>query len=176
MLLVLTSCQQSEYDQLLAKESKSGDTHNSIFDEFELGMSLDSFYDICRAGNADGTYTNSPENWVVREFKQDSTTLQFTFFPGVNDGIIYRMPIDITDKSWAIWNKETHSDKVISKVLTWAESSYGEDFISIENENGQEIFADIDGNREVLIGIKDDKTVSMIVTDYKLDMEIQKTL
>ena len=70
---------------------------------------------------------------------------------------------------WAPWNEELQSDKVLpvamDKLMEWYP---GNNFISIENENfPNETFVKIDGNRQILIHIIDEKDVRAQLLDLR---------
>lgn len=157
MIAFIASCDQSsEYERLVKSELDRGVRYDSLFLGYELGMHRQHFLDHSWELNQQQVITGG----VQVEYKLENLPSRATmkFYPHFKNDRIYRMPIEISYDSWAIWNREFHSDSLIVALIDLYEDIYGPGFIQINHpEVEKESWIKVDGNRRISIYPKDDR-------------------
>ncbi|MEX1269216.1 MAG: hypothetical protein WEA56_09465 [Balneolaceae bacterium] len=157
LLLIFTaSCEQkTEYERLVQRELDSGVRHDSLFLGYYLGMERQDFLDHSWELNQQNIVTGDAQ--VQYKLRDLSDTANMKFYPDFKNDKIYRMPVEVHFESWAIWNREFHSDSLITQLIDKYEDDYGPGFIhTIHPELGKESWIKVDGNRRISIYRQDD--------------------
>jgi hypothetical protein len=170
MLTFLFSCdQRSEYERLVQNELDKGVRYDSLFLGYELGMHRQQFLDHSWELNQQHIITGG----VQVEYKLEDLPSRATmkFYPDFKNDRIYRMPVEISYDSWAIWNRELHSDSLIVALVDLYEEIYGPGFIHTTHpEFGKESWIKVDGNRRISIFRKDDRTARIEFLDLTAEL------
>lgn len=101
---------------------------DSVHMGVQLGMGRQAFYDHCWDLNKQGkNITQGHHNTSV--MYMDSLNFKYpvdvNFYPTFNEeNKIYILPVRYEYKSWAPWNKEAYSDKLLVEVIELMEKSY----------------------------------------------------
>lgn len=169
--VLLSACMQSEYTRLVKSELAKGVRYDSILLGINFGVSHDQFREKCFELNRQHLVTEG-EGFGVQYFFHDSlfhikpTKIQLVFSPEFDDqSKLCSISMKFSYPSWAPWNPKTLSDSLKPKVIKIVESWYrGNAFIKASVQ-GQEIPVKLDGNRRIVIEIKDSRNVVANVQD-----------
>ncbi len=151
IFLALLSCEtKSEYEQLVERELNKGERHDSLFLGYEFGMKDEEFLEHSWELNQQKIVTGGSQ--VEYEMDDLSAPAKMVFYPDFYEKRIYRMPVEISFKSWAPWNRELHSDSLVKELVDLYSDIYGPGFIKTSHpETGKEAWIKIDGNRRISI-------------------------
>lgn len=164
-LSIFVAC-KSDYEKMVARELKSGVRHDSIFFGLYFGMSSSEFYKHCFELNHQGLVTNGPENnTVLYTFNNYRDQLDMNFYPAFENDRIYRMGVVFNYRGWAPWNKNLYSDKLVPDVLDILEKWYGKGFIEIKAPDGKPAWVVVNGNRQILVLLQNERSVRVEITD-----------
>ena len=174
LIALMFSCQNiSEYEIIVKEEMASGIYIDSVQFGLELGDTKKTFFAKAWELNADGKVTHGPNNeFIAYEIKNmpEGKRINHLFYGIFNDNdIMTGLDMRFYFLGWAPWNKQLQSDKLlpvaINKLMEWYP---GNNFVLIENENfPNETFVKIDGNRQILIHIIDEKNVRAQLLDLR---------
>ena len=128
----------------------------------KLGMLRQEFYDHCWDLNKQGkNITQGHHNTSVLHSDSVNFTypVDINFYPKFNtDNRIYILPVRYEYRSWAPWNQEAHSDKLLPEVVALMEKSYGIKF-EPKDINGNEVWYSHEDPRLITIYADDDHFV-----------------
>ncbi|MBR9922265.1 MAG: hypothetical protein GYB31_15615 [Bacteroidetes bacterium] len=174
-LLLFASCNKTmSYDEMLYKELESGEVYEDLFLGMELGMTSKQFYAQCWELNKEQKIMQGPGNLSVQyEPEELDYPGTMNFYPDFYEDKIASMPMIFEYKSWAPWNKDMFSDKLAMDVKDMFESWYGSGFKVHDHPKYGKVLAKVDGNREIIIHIKDDRLVEAWINDLRLLNEIR---
>jgi hypothetical protein len=179
-----TACRRdkgvTQYNRLVESELASGKRTDSVFFGIYFGMTGKEFFVHCWNLNKKGLFTDGNSNTAVL-YKLKNNELKFpasmNFYPEFNAGKINRMLATFAYDSWAPWNKETFSDKLLPDVLNLYKKWYphGNPFIEMEDkEKMRKIYIKVDGNRRIIIGRFDDRVVRANYTDLLVERQLKQ--
>jgi len=173
-IALIISCQNvSEYERIVKDEMARGVYTDSVQFGLTIGDTKKTFFTKAWELNADGKVTHGPNNEFIAyeiENMPDGKRVNHLFYGIFNENdIMTGLDMRFYFLGWAPWNEELQSDKVLpvamDKLMEWYP---GNNFISIENENfPNETFVKIDGNRQILIHIIDEKDVRAQLLDLR---------
>ncbi|MTI39604.1 hypothetical protein [Fulvivirga lutimaris] len=171
IMLVFASC-ESEYTRLVKRELEKEQRLDSILFDLNFGDPRSRFYQRCLELNRQTLVTQGPSNSSVQYIFQDSlfheepTPMRLLFYPEFDvEDKLSGMNMEFSYMAWAPWNRELQSDYLQPKVIEMIESWYnGNKFIETE-VRGANLKVKVDGNRRVLVYIKDTQTVVVKVQD-----------
>jgi hypothetical protein len=180
----LTACTRDtgikQYNKLVDSELAAGRRADTIFFGIYFGMPSKEFFVHCWNLNKKGLFTDGNNNTAVL-YKLRRHELKFpasmNFYPEFNADKINRMLVTFDYDSWAPWNKETFSDKLLPDVLNLYKKWYprGNAFIEMEDkEKGRKIYIKVDGNRRIIIGRYNDRVVRADYTDMLVERQLKK--
>jgi hypothetical protein len=133
-----------------------------------FGMTSKAFYAVCWDLNKSGVLQAGSGN-LSAAYDLDKGELAYpakmSFYPQFVDGKISRMPVRFSYISWAPWNRELQSDKLLLDVAKLMEKWYGTGFFSSTLSTGGKGLVKIDGNRSVIIKIETESDVVVTITD-----------
>lgn len=173
-LMTFTSCTESQpvtFESLVEEGLQSGERHDSLFLGYYFGMSRQDFqtssWEMNRQGLISGLtkveYTN--RDWLPFE-------AYIEFFPDFEDGLIYRIPMDVHYRDWAPWNQDRFSDSLAVDLAAYFSETYGQDFhwvhIPEANRSG---WVSVRGNRAISIWRRDDMLVRVVFRDLTVKPE-----
>ena len=175
LLIVLMACIPVLF--ISCGEMKSSEKKlDSLFLGVSMGMEKKAFYDYCWEKNRQRVFTHGPANQSV-EYKlatELTSPVMMNFYPSFYQDRIYEMPVLFNYESWAPWNKEYGSDKLLVELLPLFKKWYGDDFKSLEHRTMGTIYYQMKGKRRINLFIRDDQFVQAVFTDLKIDEEIKK--
>ncbi len=168
-MVLLVSCNTAyrKYETQLEEGIASGQRYDSLFLELEFGMTQKEFFTTCWRLNKEGLIKQGPENLSV-EYDLDELSFpgQLRFYPQFHEGVIYRMPCEISYATIVPNDERFSSTTLLPEVKKLMEAWYGEGFIYLENdESTKNLYVKIDGNRRIRIFRKDQFTVAVDITD-----------
>jgi len=135
---------------------------DSVHMGVRLGMGRQEFYDHCWELNKQGkNITQGHHNTSVMHPDSINFTypVEINFYPEFNsENQAYILPVRYEYKSWAPWNKEVHSDKLLPEVISLMEKSYGVSFQQKEID-GKEVWFQYDSPRLITIYADEDHYV-----------------
>lgn len=169
---LIQGCIQSEYTKLVRTELSKGVRYDSLLFGINLGDSRDEFYGKCYDLNKQKLITQGPNGATVQYLFTDSlvhstpTPLMLLFIPAFDDqDKIIEMNLEFSYVGWAPWNKELSSEVLKDNVLRLLENWYrGNPFMMIEIDDVP-VPVKLDGNRRMLVYIKDEQNVVVKIHD-----------
>lgn len=172
LILFLSACTQSDYTKLVKRELGKGVRMDSVIFGINLGDTRDEFYGKCFDLNKKHLVTQGPKGATVQYLFTDSlihkdpASLRLLFIPAFDEkDIIKEVNLEFSYMAWAPWNAELQSEKLIEKVKEIVMMWYkGNPFVMIKL-NDQELPVKVDGNRRLIVYIKDEQNVVVKVHD-----------
>lgn len=168
MLMVLVSCNQSEYDRLVKTEMASGIVYDSLLFGLKFGQTKKEFFDICWKLNKNGLVTNGPDNNFVaynlpqKNPAQLKNAITMLFYGVFNeDQVMTGMDLKFSHKAWSLWNKNLQSDQLLMSIKDSLQTWYpGNNFITVNMpKDTTALLIKIDGNRRITLKPLDDPRV-----------------
>lgn len=173
-MLIMSGC-QSEYEKMRRLELASGERQDSLFMGLYLGMPRQAFYDRCTELNRQKKITNNGDGRRVQYYIEgEDPEIIMNFFPTFQDERIVEMPVEMHYAAWSPWSKEYWSDKLLLKMVSIFEDWYGKGFIKVEDEERGVIYVKIDGNRQIVLGTRDEQFVKANFTDLRNPLDEKK--
>ncbi|MCB0705843.1 MAG: hypothetical protein KDC34_11060 [Saprospiraceae bacterium] len=174
LLAVGCSTPPLSYEELVERELASGEINTELFLGIDFGMSSKDFYAHCWELNKEETIRQGPGNLSVQyEPEELDYPGTINFYPEFYQDRIVVMPMIFEYKSWAPWNKDLFSDKLVIDVKDMFESWYGKGFIVHDDPELGKVLVKVDGNRQVMIHIKDDRLVEAWISDLRTQEELK---
>lgn len=172
--IVFAAC-KSDYEKMVAREIGSGIRNDSIFFGLHFGMTSADFYKHCFELNRQGLVTNGPENnTVLYTFNNYRYPLDMNFYPAFENDRIWKMGIVFNYQGWAPWNKNLFSDKLAPEVLDILEKWYGTGFLSMKTPEGEPFWVKVNGNRQILVMLQNERNVRVEITDLTVKPSTSK--
>lgn len=175
ILFTTLSC-QSDYTKMLNNEAKKELIKDSLIFGMQIGDTKKEFFDRCWQLNKEGKVMQGPNNMSVQHVLSNNkenanlTAINMLFY-GIFDenNVMSGMNLEFSYKAWSLWNEKYQSEKLFpvvkDSIMQWFP---GNAFIQIENENIRPVtFVKIDGNRQILTYIKDEKDVIVKIEDLR---------
>lgn len=173
-LIAFTAC-QSDYEKMVERELASGIRHDSLFLGMHFGMTRDSFYRHCFALNRQGLVTNGPQNntvlYVIEGYRY---TIDMNFYPDFEQDKIFKMPVVFNYQAWAPWTKDLYADKLVPDVLELLTRWYGPGFLAKKTPDNKPFWVKVDGNRQILVSIQNERNVRAEISDLTVKVPAQK--
>lgn len=172
ILICLTGCFRSDYTEMVLSELDKGVRQDSILLGIRFGHTRNDFYGKCFDLNKQKLVSQGPSNSAVQYRFIDSlvheepTELRLLFYPSFDkNDIISDIDYEFSYMAWAPWNKKFQADSLKPKVMELMKVWYkGNDFV-IAHAGDQDIPVKVDGNRRLMVFIKDKQTVLVRVQD-----------
>lgn len=173
LLLTFISCQnKTDYERVVERELSKDVRYDSLFLGYEFGMHSKEFFKHSWELNQQQIVTGGAQ--VEYELKELSSPARMVFYPDFHNERIYRMPIEISYKAWAPWNRELYSDTLITELIDYYEDIYGSGFFKTSHPDpnvNTEAWIKIDGNRRITIYKKDEMTARVEFLDLSVKRE-----
>lgn len=172
VILFFSGCIKSEYTKLIERELARGQRQDSILLGISFGDTRIFYFDRCMKLNKEQLVVQGSSGTYVRFLPMDSVLwglgrgIKMEFEAGFDaQERINEVKIQFSYLGWAPWNKHLQSDVLKPYVITQLEKWYnGNDFIGIVSNNDS-LSVKVDGNRRVIVGLKDDQTVLVSIQD-----------
>lgn len=168
----LSSCFQSDYTKLVKSELAKGTRQDSLLFGIKFGDTRNDFYGKCFDLNKQRLVTQGPANTSVQYLFKDSlfhdepTEIRLLFFPDYDDKqVIAEMDMEFSYLAWAPWNEKYQSDSLEVKIKKLLMHWYGGNEFVSAHVNDAEIPVKVDGNRRILVYIKDAQSVGAKIQD-----------
>ena len=182
---LMASC-ESEYQQYIEEELSSGETRDSLIFGMRMGQTRKDFYAICWELNSQKKISQGQGNATARFYTDrdslgnNSPMTKDMLFYGIfdEDDVMRGMDMSYSFVAWSPWNRNKQSDSLLLHLREEYLRGYpGNDFIEIEFEGSEQpALVKIDGNRQILMYVKNDKDVVVKIEDlhYKLNDQWKK--
>ena len=178
-MIILSSC-ESEYSKLVKTEVKTGVVYDELFLGLKIGETKKQFFDKCWELNKQKLVSQGSGNKYAKyvldiSTEQDTADKVITHFYGIfdKDEVMYGMEFKMSSESWSPWNKHYHSEALIERLKKYYMRKYGNNQFITLDAKGNETFAKVDGNRQILIYKLTDKDVSVKITDLRKRYDIK---
>lgn len=170
--MLLGGCFQSDYTKLAKAELSKGERNDSLLFGIQFGDTRNDFYGKCFDLNKKHLVTQGPANTSVQYLFNDSsnhdrpTQIRLLFFPEYDEKAkIAEMNMEFSYPAWAPWNRALQSDSLKVKTMQLLMDWYkGNEFVTAEVNNAP-MSVKLDGNRRVLVYIKDAQSVAVKIQD-----------
>src|SRR5687768_8716741 len=169
---LLTGCFQSDYTKMVKSELGKGVRNDSLLLTIRFGDTRNDFYGKCFDLNRKHLVTQGPANTSVQYLFYDSvvhknpTQLRLLFFPEYDEKeSIAEMNMELSYPGWAPWNRALQSDSLKDKAKQLLMHWYGGNEFVTADVNEAPMDVKVDGNRRVLLYVKDAQTVSVKLQD-----------
>jgi len=172
MSIMVSGCFQSDYTKLVKSELAKGVRVDSVVFGINLGDTRDEYFGKCYDLNQEKLVTEGPFGGSVQYLFKDSlfhdqvTPMRMLFIPVFdNKEFIIEINLEFSYPSWAPWNEQYQSAMLKEKVLKMIMHGYkGNDFVKA-TINGNEYPIKLDGNRRMIVYIKDEQNVVVKIQD-----------
>ena len=169
IILFMFGCQGTEKKNLQEVEKQElakGTRCDSIFQGLYFGMSEPDFYAHCWKKNKEKIFAQALNMKVDYDLTHNESKfpLKINFFPMFAQEKIYEVPTHITFLNTDYFNPEMKTDKLLIEVKKLMEKWYGEFFIT-PLPNGRNAYAQVLGNRRILIKVDKENEVAVVFTD-----------
>lgn len=167
----LWSCTQSDYTKLVKSELAKGIRKDSILFDIHFGDNRQDFFGRCFDLNQQHLVTEGTAHSVQYEFVDSLVhdkpmSMRLLFYPTF-DGrdVIEEMNMEFSYASWSPTIKALQADSLKVKVMDLLMKWYrGNEFVIAHFQN-TEIPVKLDGNRRIVVEVKDAQTVTVKVQD-----------
>ncbi len=180
VVLAIAGCdRRSDYERLVERELATGTKYNTLFLDYELGMSKEAFYEHSWALNRKGMVMQGPRNQTVRYELDDELPhpAKMFFYPDFHEDKVFQMRTRFLYDGWAPWNDDLSADSLQRAVIDLFTAWYGDGFIELERARdafGETVqYAKVDGNRRIVVGKYTDSEVMAVFTDIVVEKEIE---
>ncbi len=174
--LIIFSC-QSDYTKIVNREADRGLRQDTLLFGMTFGYTLQEFYDRCWQLNQEKKVTQGPYTRSVKyemtsgKSDENGTTITMLFYGTFDrNSIMTGMDMEFSYKAWSLWNKDYEAQKLFPKVrdslMDWFP---GNGFIAVKSgEPIKGTYVKVDGNRQILAYVKDNKDVVVKIEDLRL--------
>jgi hypothetical protein len=174
IVFLSTACRKSEKKNLVhieQQELAKGIRNDSLFLGLYFGMSKEDFLEYCWKLNKQGLITDGNGMTVehqlgIRDFQYP---LKMNFYPQFKNDKIRELPICFSYKTYEFFNQKMTTETILNDVKKLMEQWYGEDFfvttLPQPMPNNIKGYAQVKGNRRVLIFVEKDVEVMVLITD-----------
>ena len=162
---------QSDYTKLVKSELAKGVRYDSILLGTKLGSTRNDFYGLCYDLNKQGIITAGASGSVQYVFKDSlvhklPTFITLLFVPAFDDkDVLTNLDIKFSYSGWASGNRALQSDSLQVKLKELIMRWYGGNSFVTATVDGKEIPVKLDGNRRIVVTIKDQQNVLVKVQD-----------
>jgi hypothetical protein len=169
---LLVSCMQSDYTKLVQDELAKGVRKDSLVFGIKFGDTRNDFYGKCFDLNKQQLVMQGPGNTSVQYMFTDSlvhdkpTRIRMLFFPSFDKkDKIAQMNFEFSYPAWAPWNETSQADSLKVKTMELLMHWYkGNEFVTAD-VNDSKMPVKVDGNRRLLVYIKDSQSVIVKAQD-----------
>lgn len=171
----LGSC-KSEYQQYVERERATGVEHDSLIMGMRMGQTKAEFFEMCWQLNKEKMVSNGSGANVRYVTDRDSlgnntADSKEMLFYGLFDeeDVMHGMRMKYSYTAWAPWNRDKQPDSLLARLKPIYLQKYpGNDFIEINlKESEHPALVKIDGNRQILMYIKNKRDVMVKIEDLK---------
>lgn len=157
-----------------SREKNGQENPDYLFLDLFFGMKRQEFFDYCWEMNKQkkfihgtGGSSNANVEYLLKDELPEPVIMRF--YPNFHEDKIYEMPVLFTYSSWAPWNKQYWSDKLLEQMYGVFKKWYGDDFKVINHPRQGKIYAKMDGYRRINLFIRDEQYVQAVFTDMRVE-------
>ena len=165
-------CFQSDYTRLVKSELAKDVRKDSVLLGIRLGDTRNVFYGKCFDLNKLKLITPGDGGTFVKYTFTDSlfhdkpAEVRLLFYPTFDQkDVIAEVKMDFSYLGWAPWNRQLQSDSLQDRVKKILMHWYGGNEFVTAHVDGTEMPVKVDGNRRMIVGIKDGQSVEVKVQD-----------
>lgn len=173
LILSFTSCQTSEYTQLVKSELAKKTRFNEMIFGLKMGAPRQSFFDRCTQLNKEKKVTQGKGGIFVeyRMFPKDSSriadVIEMQFYGIFKDSILTGMDMRFSYSGWSPWNEQYQPEKLMESLkdtlMTWFP---GNSFLAIKlEEEKPNAWVKVDGNRQIKMYVQSKHQVAVKIED-----------
>lgn len=170
--ITVFACVQSDYTKLVKQELASGIRKDSLLFGIRFGDTRNDFFGKCFDLNKQRLVTQGPNSSSVQYMFSDSlyhkrpTEIRMLFYPSFDSkDVINEMIMEFNYSGWAPWNRPLQSDSLKVKTMELLMKWYGGNNFITANVDKSSFPVKLDGNRRILVEIKDVQSVVVKVQD-----------
>ena len=169
----LNSCAPvSEYDRMLEQELAKGIRKDSLLLGITFGMSSEALFKYCAQLEQEGIVKlGTARSNIYYEVPESQPVIEANFLPVFFNDRLYQIPIQFNYRDWSPWNKQLIIDSLSAQLLRRFQVNFGSPFILIDNHPGP-TYARLEGNRQIVLTVKDDLMVEVVFTDLLAKQQI----
>jgi hypothetical protein len=175
--LFAAGCFESDYTKLVRQELGRNIRMDSVVLGINLGDTREEFYGKCFDLNKDSLVTQGPDGATVQFFFSDSlfhdkpTPIRLLFIPRFDPAdTIAEINMEYSYVGWAPWNRHLQSDTLFRKVQRMLLHRYGGNEFVFPEIAGNRTPVKVDGNRRMIVYVKDERNVVVKVQDLLNNM------
>lgn len=166
LIIHLSSCGGSEYQKMERRELSTGIRYDTLFFGYYFGMPKKAFFDQSWAINRQGLVTNGNGPEILCRPQGFSSETRQIFYPEFTDDKITKMWMRFNYVAYNEWNRRFSADSLMKEVIPNVGKWFGvTHFVEIEAKGKPKVWANVTGNRRLMIYKEDDQVVKVIVTD-----------
>jgi hypothetical protein len=164
--LLFLSCKPKDYEELKQKGLATGKRYDELFLGLKFGDERNDFFAHCFKLNKEGVITNGPHNMSVLYVLPEHTEhkIDLNFYPDFCAKRICNIKATFNYQSWSPWAAPFHSEKLLPHAVKWLENQFETDLTKMKVGDKERLVA-IDGNREIIVSLKDDQFVQVSIKD-----------
>jgi len=152
---------QKEIDQALVSQVEK----DSLILEYKFGMTKEEFFEYSWDINKQGVVVNGAGAEIVQDVDWLKSPARRSFYPNFIEDQVVQLPVDYSYNGWAPWNSHLVSDSLLVDLIDNIESEYGGTFKNRVIENGDTVYYQVQGNREIRVETMDQTKVRVTFTD-----------
>lgn len=169
LLFFSIACRNIGEKSLVAVEQQElakGIRQDSLFMGLYLGMTRQDFLNHCWQMNKQNLFTEGNNKTVVYQMGKlySDYPIQINFYPRFKEEKISQLPVLFTYKTSDPYNPNMQTEKLLVEVRKEMGKWYGEFFLT-DMPTGGKGYAQVNGNRRILILVERDFEVMVIFTD-----------
>lgn len=172
VMILFGACTQSDYTKMVKKELSREVRMDSVIFDIKLGDTRNEFYGKCFDLNKAKLVTQGPGGSAVQYLFTDSifnpkpTPMRILFTPSFDDkDVMKQISLEFSYVAWSPWNKEYQSSELINQVKDMMILWYKGNPFVLAKVNKQEIPVKVDGNRRMMVYVKDERNVVVEIQD-----------
>jgi hypothetical protein len=176
LAVAVTACQTKDYNQVIAEAQASSVRHDSIFYGYYFGMPRMDFFQHSLELNSQGIMTNGPENNSILITLNDPKykgAMDMNLYPDFANDKIWRMRVWFNYQSWAPWNRDYYADKCLTDAIRYLEKTFKTTFKQYKTEQNQPFWAAVEGNREIMMSLKNEQKIFVTITDLRVQAPVE---
>lgn len=175
-LALLSACSDDPYAALKSSALNAGIRQDSVFLGLELGMSRQQFFDRCWSLNRQKLVKEGPSNSSVQyPLKNElGAAAVMQFYPNFHQDRAFEVQVSFYYEGWAPWNRHLFADSLQPKVTALLSDWYDTEFVSLKGTSLGDVQVSMDGNRRILIGVRDEQIVDVSITDMAVADQLRE--